>query len=239
MNRPYIICHILQSIDGKINGHFFDDRSTQELSKIYKQMSDNFHADAIVYGSKTISETCSKNNISYMDNDCDKESLDEDYINVSNDKKSVVIVDPDGTIIYDKNLLNTSRLKNKNIIIILTKKVSNVYLKHLKSLGISYIIGGKSEINLNKSVEKLKVKCGIEKLLLQGGGILNGTFMNENLVDELSLIISPVISVESGLSSLCDASEYSLNNINPIKFKLSNTKVLPQSGLWIHYVSVE
>lgn len=29
MNRPYIICHMLQSIDGKIAGGFFREKQTK------------------------------------------------------------------------------------------------------------------------------------------------------------------------------------------------------------------
>ena len=47
MNRPYIICHMLQSIDGRISGQFFHDENTQNLSSIYKEMSNQFTADGI------------------------------------------------------------------------------------------------------------------------------------------------------------------------------------------------
>ena len=35
MNRPYVICHMLQSIDGKIAGGFFREKETTKLAKIY------------------------------------------------------------------------------------------------------------------------------------------------------------------------------------------------------------
>ena len=56
MNRPYIICHMLQSIDGRISGQFFHDENTQNLSSIYKEMSNQFNADGIIYGSVTAKE---------------------------------------------------------------------------------------------------------------------------------------------------------------------------------------
>ena len=57
MNRPYIICHMLQSIDGRISGQFFHDENTQNLSSIYKEMSNQFTADGIIYGSVTVMDT--------------------------------------------------------------------------------------------------------------------------------------------------------------------------------------
>lgn len=50
MNRPYVICHMLQSIDGKIAGGFFREKETTKLAKIYSEISTNYDGDAIIYG---------------------------------------------------------------------------------------------------------------------------------------------------------------------------------------------
>ena len=42
MNRPYVICHMLQSIDGKIAGGFFREKQTLELAKIYSDISKDY-----------------------------------------------------------------------------------------------------------------------------------------------------------------------------------------------------
>ena len=65
MNRPYIICHMLQSIDGRISGQFFHDENTQNLSSIYKEMSNQFTADGIIYGSVTAKEIFTYGTVSY------------------------------------------------------------------------------------------------------------------------------------------------------------------------------
>ena len=43
MNRPYVICHMLQSIDGKIAGGFFREKQTLELAKIYSDISKDYN----------------------------------------------------------------------------------------------------------------------------------------------------------------------------------------------------
>ena len=47
MNRPYVICHMLQSIDGKIAGGFFREKETTKLAKIYSEISTNYDGDAM------------------------------------------------------------------------------------------------------------------------------------------------------------------------------------------------
>ena len=56
MNRPYVICHMLQSIDGKIAGGFFREKETTKLAKIYSEISTNYDGDAIIYGKTTALE---------------------------------------------------------------------------------------------------------------------------------------------------------------------------------------
>ena len=48
MNRPYVICHILSSLDGKINGPFMAAEATGMLSGAYGSIRREMNADAWV-----------------------------------------------------------------------------------------------------------------------------------------------------------------------------------------------
>lgn len=56
---------------------------------------------------------------------------------------------------------------------------------------------------------------GIERLLLEGGSILNGAFQRAGAVDELSLVVDPVIAGKEGRSLFTDSvmEEYTLAEI--------------------------
>lgn len=54
--KTYVICHMLQSIDGKISGKFFQEPVIRSLSQLYGKMSQEYNADALVYGSVTANE---------------------------------------------------------------------------------------------------------------------------------------------------------------------------------------
>lgn len=84
----------------------------------------------------------------------------------------------------------------------LTEQVSDAYLAYLKNLGISYIFGGKERLNFSVVVRKLKQLFSIDELMLEGGGVLNGSFLNENLIDELSLVIVPIVDGASNSVTL-------------------------------------
>jgi riboflavin biosynthesis pyrimidine reductase len=63
----------------------------------------------------------------------------------------------------------------------------------LRDKEISHIISGKSYIDLTDAVSQLGEHFGIRTLLLEGGGHINGAFLQADLVDELSLLVVPGI----------------------------------------------
>ena len=115
-----------------------------------------------------------------------------DYIYKDDKNKWIVVIDPQGQISFNQSVYQNPRLKDKNLIVILTENISSQYLETLKSLNISYLFTGKDEIDLRLVLEKLYDLFSIKKLLLQGGGITNTYFIKEDLIDEFSLVVSNI-----------------------------------------------
>lgn len=74
-----------------------------------------------------------------------------------------------------------------------------------QSKGVSYIFGGRRDVNLGRVLEKLRSSFGIERLLLEGGGKINGAFLAANLIDELSVLVTPIADGGIGAPSLFDS----------------------------------
>ena len=230
MNRPYVICHMLQSIDGKIAGGFFREKQTLELAKIYSDISKDYNGDAIIYGTTTAQEMFSSSKTAPVLNQNPIQKIDYIYKNDKN--KWIVVIDPQGQISFDQSVYQNTRLKDKNLIVILTENISSQYLETLKSLNISYLFTGKDEIDLRLALEKLYDLFSIKKLLLQGGGITNTYFIKEDLIDELSLVVSPIVSGEEKQPNIFkDCHEYIGQT-----FDLKQSDLLMKSGLYLKYV---
>ena len=230
MNRPYVICHMLQSIDGKIAGGFFREKRTLELAKIYSDISKDYNGDAIIYGTTTAQEMFSSSKTAPVLNQNPIQKIDYIYKNDKN--KWIVVIDPQGQITFDQSVYQNTRLKDKNLIVILTENISSQYLETLKSLNISYLFTGKEEIDLRLALEKLYDLFSIKKLLLQGGGITNTYFIKEDLIDELSLVVSPVVSGEEQQPNIFqDCHEYIGQTLD-----LKQSDLLMKSGFYLKYV---
>ena len=237
MDRPYVICHMLQSIDGRIAGNFFRNVATQEITSVYNQMSNKYDADAIVYGSRTANEIYTQGYISNSNQIHNVKTQKKDFIFMNEKTKWLVVVDALGTLNWNLDNLKNERLKDRNVIEILSENVSDTYTDYLRKLSISYIFAGKEKLSMKIALEKLKNKFHIETALLQGGGIVNASFSNENLIDEISLIISPVVDGESNIPSSFESSCF----VKPLlqstsEYSIVKTEILQRSGLWINYV---
>lgn len=66
-------------------------------------------------------------------------------------------------------------------------------------------------------MEKLKELFSIDKLMLEGGGFLNDSFLNEGLIDELSLILVPIVDGGSNSVTLFETSSFLINQ-HPVNF---------------------
>jgi riboflavin biosynthesis pyrimidine reductase len=119
---------------------------------------------------------------------------------------------------------------------VLTEQVSDAYLAYLKNLGISYIFGGKERLDVTVVVEKLKNLFSIDELILEGGGFLNGSFLNEGLIDELSLVLDPIADGASSSVTLFETSSY-LKKQQPVNFFLKSIEKLDDDGIWMKYVT--
>ena len=56
MKRPYVICHILSSLDGKITGSFMGTTAAGSLGAEYGKYRTEMNADAWLYGTATTKE---------------------------------------------------------------------------------------------------------------------------------------------------------------------------------------
>ena len=199
MNRPYIICHMTTSLDGKVTGEHLFRSQHSPASELYYEINRNYKADAYACGRITMEGSFTGG--WYPDLSAYEPAFSPmDYLVDELDGFYAVAFDPHGRLGWKSNRIQDADkdpgYDNAQIIEVLTHQVSGRYLTYLQSMGIPYIFAGDTEINMEEALFKLKAYFGIETLLLEGGSILNGAFQRAGVIDELSLVIDPVIGGE-------------------------------------------
>ena len=84
------------------------------------------------------------------------------------------------------------------IVVVLTEQVSDAHLAGLRQDGVSYFFAGKTELDPKLALETLHGELGVKRLLLEGGGAANGTFLRAGLIDEISIAVCPTVDGAKG-----------------------------------------
>jgi len=193
--RPTVICHMMPSIDGRI---VVRDWNVPNTTREYERTAATFDADAWIIGRISMEPYAGKARVPRRKN---REPIPrEDFVAPHDAESYAIAIDPSGKLTWRSNDID-----GEHVITILTKEVSDDYLGFLQSKGISYLFGGQSKINLPSVLQRLRSRFGIKKLLLEGGGKINGTFLEAGVIDELSILIAPVADGSTGTPALFDA----------------------------------
>ncbi|MGM1049236.1 MAG: dihydrofolate reductase family protein [Bacillota bacterium] len=208
-------------MDGKIVGDYLKVKRAAYFTEEYEKIHGWYGSKAWMCGRVTMEEHFTFGQKLDLAHENIEMISRIDYVANKDDKTYAIAVDPSGKLGWAENsnaLWNEDRTED-HIVEVLTEQVSDAYLAHLKKMGISYIFGGKEQLNFRLVVEKLKKLFTIDKLILEGGGYINGSLLNEGLIDELSLVLVPIVDAASNSVSLFETSSY-LNKTQPVNFQL-------------------
>jgi len=181
--KPYIICHMLSSVDGRIDG-----ASLKGVTPAgeYEATGALLNGDAWICGRTTMQQHFAESEP--FAGASDVPAGPQPVYVARRAKSCAVAVDTLGKLRW-----SSADIDGDHLISILSERVSSEYLAMLRGLGISYIVSGDTAVNLVQAVNLLGEHFGIRTLLLEGGGHINGAFAEAGLVDELSLLIAPGI----------------------------------------------
>lgn len=219
---PYVICHMLPSIDGRI---VIRDWKLPGATREYERTAATFGADAWIIGRISMEPYAGKARVPAGKS---RQRIPrEDFVAEHDASSYAIAIDPSGKLRWENGDID-----GEHVITILTESVADSYLAFLQSKGVSYLFGGKSRINLAGVLRRLRSRFGIQKLLLEGGGKINGSFLAADLIDELSILVGPVADGSIGTPSLFDVE----NSRTPARsLKLLSVEKRAGGIVWLRY----
>lgn len=220
--RPYITCHMASCIDGKIDGEALGAVMRDgEYEAIAKRLGGN----AWICGRTTMQHFAEPEHFVSNSN----EPADHQPVHVAREAGSYAIsVDTRGKLRWSSN-----NLDGDHLICIVSQQAPSDYLEMLRENGISYIVSGASSIELAGAMDSLREHFGIRALLLEGGGHINGAFVEAGLVDEVSLLLAPGIDGRQDIPTVFDG--LGRNKRVAVALKLKSVEQLESDTLWIRY----
>lgn len=236
MNRPYIFCHMMTSLEGKIMGNYMETPEGAAAGDVFYNLSFGKNPYYKHQGWLSGRITTDDNFTFYEKPDLDENAAkvpEGDYIAKKTDMYYVSI-DPSGRLGWKSSTL-TYIDTIAHVIEVLTEKATNAYKAFLRRLGISYIIAGSDSLDYEQTLSKLKEQFGIENLMLGGGAALNWSFIQVGMCDEVSVVIVAVADGSANTQTLFMTRE-GMSDDTPVAFKLQEAKVMDGDSIWLRYL---
>lgn len=194
MKKPYVVCHMMMSIDGRIDCAMTE--KIQGVHEYYKTL-DALDTSSTLSGRHTAELEMAEEGFFTPTSD-----LPYGKVGFSKniDTKSYEII----TDMHGKLLWADDRHDEKPMLIITSEQVSQEYLDYLDHKKISWIACGQESIDLTKAMDILYNEFGVKRLAIVGGGTINGAFLAAGLLDEVSLLVGPAIDGRAGMTAVFD-----------------------------------
>ncbi|MHA1240586.1 MAG: 2,5-diamino-6-(ribosylamino)-4(3H)-pyrimidinone 5'-phosphate reductase [Promethearchaeota archaeon] len=187
---PYVIMSAAMTIDGKIASKTGDpDISDEDDWKLVHKL--RTEVDAIMVGKSSIILDNPKLHIKYYDH--------KGYYRI--------VLDSNLSIPIESNVV-TYKPETYLTIIVTTENASNDKIREFESKNVEIIKSGKKRRVDVVELMPILYNKGIKKILLEGGGNLNWSFIKNNLVDEIRITIAPWIVGGKDAVSLVEGDGY-------------------------------
>ncbi len=222
MNRPYIICHMMTAVDGRI-----DCAMTEQLPGVqeYYNTLDSFDAPTRVSGRITaeLEMALPGRFSSKVSTPLGKEAFHKAAAADGYD----VVVDTHGTLLWEDQAD-----AQRPVLVLTAERVNQEYLDYLTGKHISCIACGKEHIDLKRACEILAGDFAVERMVVVGGGHINAGFLAAGLLDEVSILIGAGIDGRGGMRAVFDGLPMD-RPVTPLK--LAQVQSFESGAVWIRY----
>lgn len=224
MSKPYIVCYMMTSVDGRI-----DCEMVGKLAGVedYYPLLDELGLQSAISGKTTARLELAE------PGEFEPESnipIGKEIVSKKTDSSNgyTIVVDTKGTLLWKHD----SQYEKPHILIT-SKQVSKEYLVYLNELNISYIVTGNTEINLTAACEVLKEIFGIKKLGIVGDPAINTAFLGAGLLDEIIVLIGAGIDGRASFPTVFQREDKGQGE--PIPLKLIEARTYDSGAVFIRY----
>ncbi|MFC7053113.1 RibD family protein [Hansschlegelia quercus] len=217
--KPHLTCLMVSSLDGRLKSGRTGDGAKEEIAargKAFESAHEDFEGDGWIIGRVTGAEMSKAK--AHPPESFDAPERPHHF--ATRDAAGyAIIVDPSGKLHFDK-----PDIGGEHVVVLLASAVSDAHLAELASDGVSYVVSDGSDIDLAAALDLLARELGVKRLLLEGGGGVNGTFLKAGLVDEIVVLIWPAIVGLTAERAIFESGDVSLSNLLKLTLKESSAK---------------
>ncbi len=225
--KPYVICHMVASVDGRIL-HSRWRPQRRDGGALFERLHERLAGDAWLIGRVTGQEFAKA---SAYPAQSERRYPREPWLARRDAAAYGVVLDVHGKIAWGR-----ADIGGDPIVAVLGTAVTDAHLEGLRRDGVSYCFAGEHTLDLQVLLELLGRELGIKRLLIEGGGHVNGAFLRAGLIDEISVAICPAIDGAQGAPSVFDSPAAAAEQRAPLSgMQLASCEVLEDGAVWLRY----
>lgn len=112
------------------------------------------------------------------------------------------------------------------------------YLEYVRRKRVDCLVAGEDRVDLRAALEELHNRYGVETVRVDSGETLNGALLRAGLVDEVSLIIHPVLVGGTSPRIIFTAADLA-GPAGTIGLRLTHLERPSEGILWLRYETVQ
>lgn len=220
---PKVILHTAASLDGRITNFPAD-------LDLYYTLAAQWNPDAILFGSGTVLAAVRDNPA--LEVPPEHEEMFTPPAGQPDPRPLLVIADSRGQVRCWDAIRRWPYMRD--VIALCSEKTPAEYLAYLRERKITSIVSGSDHIDMRAALEALNRDYGVRVVRVDSGGTLNSVLLHNGLVDEVSVLVHPVIAGGKAFPTLCDPEPAGITGLQ-VPLVHMKTEVMRDGIVWSRY----
>jgi 2,5-diamino-6-(ribosylamino)-4(3H)-pyrimidinone 5'-phosphate reductase len=229
MDRPKVVIFNCTSLDGRMDGGV----GTADMG-LYYQLASSWNADAMLSGSNTILAAFSGAAFAGQ-----VETPPDAPAGEGGAKELHPLAVPYLVVVDSRGRIhNWAQIQAqpfwRQVIVLCARLTPPSYLEELDRQGVAHIAAGEQRVDLRRALEMLYAQYCIRTLRVDSGGALNGALLRAGLVDEVSVLLAPLLVGGESPRSMFVAPDLAAPE-QAILLRLAHCEPVGEDRLWLRY----
>jgi len=218
---PRVILHTAVSLDGRITNFPAD-------LELYYTLAAQWNPDAVLFGSGTILAAPT------LEVPSEHREIFAPPSDQPDPRPLMVIADSRGRVRCWETLKTWPYMRD--LVALCSSATPPEYLQYLSQSSIETIRAGVDQVDLRAALEELNRRYAVKTVRVDSGGALNSVLLHDGLVDEVSVLIHPIIAGGKADPTLCDPLRAGILDLQ-IPLVHNRTEVLANGIVWSRYAA--
>jgi 2,5-diamino-6-(ribosylamino)-4(3H)-pyrimidinone 5'-phosphate reductase len=214
---PRVVYHVEASLDGRT------DYIAPDIGRYYR-LAANFGEDAAVTGADTVLRAP-------QTPDAD---LPEPPVSPDPPGGALMVVTDSRGRVHVWNWLRSQTDYWRDVVALCSQSTPAEHLRELQAKQVDHLVAGHDRVDLRAALEWLNDRHGVETLRIDSGGALAGAFLRAGLVDEVSLLVEPLLVGGTSARSFFRAPDLS-GPSGLVRLELLTVERFNDDVLWLRY----